>query len=311
MRAESGIQKRIRQTSDSTAGAVTLHGTSVGDLDGGLLAISTAKMRSNSAASRDSYLAIVQAGSSSATKFAVRTKSGSNLTIVLYSGQFCILDIDSVVTDLPWSEWILRYHIPQRSLRAFAEHRGIAQIDSLHCHVVYSDPILHHMSRAMILLIGERPSALEPLGDSFLRSFYSHILDCYGRKGFAASFTRGGLAGRHMRMIDEALAASLGKEMRPGLFSSRCGLSLGHFSRAFRKSYGLPFHQYLIGLRIRRAKALLRSDELSLPVIAERVGYVNQATFTQSFTKVVGTSPGRFRRSFRGAQSVSGGVLTD
>ncbi len=307
MRTGTGKRKRAGQVPDRTAGSLAVYCSSLEDLDDVVLNISTAKSTTAFGASRDSYLVIVQAGSSSPEKLFIKSKGGSKLSIALHAGQMCILDIDSVVLHPSPSEWILHYLVPQRSLRSFAAYRSMARIDSLHCHVVYSDPILYHMSRAMKSLLEERSGALEPLGDSFARSFYSHILDCYGRRGFASSEARGGLTNRHKRVIDETLVASLGKEMRLGLLSARCGLSPGYFSRAFRKTYGLPFHQYLISLRIRRAKDLLRSTALPIPVIAARVGYANQATFTESFTAAVGTSPGRFRRSFLGMHVAQSG----
>ncbi|WLI90097.1 helix-turn-helix domain-containing protein [Massilia sp. R2A-15] len=55
---------------------------------------------------------------------------------------------------------------------------------------------------------------------------------------------------------------------------------------------------YLQGERINIAKRLLESGTLSLAQITERVGYLDVATFSALFKRLVGQSPAQFRRAF-------------
>jgi AraC family transcriptional regulator len=77
--------------------------------------------------------------------------------------------------------------------------------------------------------------------------------------------------------------------------ASQCGVSASHFSRAFRKSSGKSPYQWLLALRIERARLLLES-EAGIAEIALTCGFADQSHFTRVFTKIVGMSPGAWRR---------------
>ena len=77
-------------------------------------------------------------------------------------------------------------------------------------------------------------------------------------------------------------------------------LSAYHFARRFKAATGLSPHQYVISRRIERARAFLeREPGLSLVEIAARIGFSDQSQFTHHFKRIVGATPGRFRRSAR------------
>jgi AraC-like DNA-binding protein len=99
-------------------------------------------------------------------------------------------------------------------------------------------------------------------------------------------------------MIYQSLNASSDFVPSMGDLAERCGLSIGHFARAFRQSFGSSFHKYLLEERVKRAQKLLRESNASLKQIALEIGYSDQPTFTESFTRVVGMPPGKYRRRF-------------
>lgn len=74
--------------------------------------------------------------------------------------------------------------------------------------------------------------------------------------------------------------------------------------RAFRAEVGLPPHAFLNQIRIHRARHLLRQGD-TLADAAFSTGFVDQSHFTRHFKKLVGVTPGNYRRSFgfRPAQS--------
>ncbi len=108
----------------------------------------------------------------------------------------------------------------------------------------------------------------------------------------------GGLAKWQERRAKELIAARLSDKLSVAEVAEACGLSISHFTRAFRKSTGLTPYQWLTERRIERAQGLLMRDvDLSLSEIAVACGFADQSHFTRVFKAVVGTSPGAFRRS--------------
>jgi AraC-like DNA-binding protein len=75
-----------------------------------------------------------------------------------------------------------------------------------------------------------------------------------------------------------------------------CGLSVSHFSRAFRRSTGLAPHAWLLQTRVEAAKALLQRREAPLSKIARACGFADQSHFSGVFTRRVGLSPGAWRK---------------
>ena len=82
--------------------------------------------------------------------------------------------------------------------------------------------------------------------------------------------------------------------------AAELGLSVSHFSRAFRTSVGLPPHQWLLRQRVEVAKQLMIVRGLTLAEIAISAGFANQSHFTRVFSTLVGVSPGVWRREALG-----------
>ncbi|NMH66176.1 helix-turn-helix transcriptional regulator [Shewanella salipaludis] len=72
-------------------------------------------------------------------------------------------------------------------------------------------------------------------------------------------------------------------------------VSVAHFSREFKKAFGLPPHRYLLTRRIERATALLRDTDLPITEIAFRTGWNSVGTFGRIFNDITCESPGEFR----------------
>ncbi|WP_270165544.1 helix-turn-helix domain-containing protein [Paenibacillus sp. SYP-B4298] len=68
-----------------------------------------------------------------------------------------------------------------------------------------------------------------------------------------------------------------------------------YLSRIFKQETGTNFVNYLIGVRISKAKLLLENKQLKVYEIAEQVGYHNYSYFSRMFRKVVGVSPEEYR----------------
>mgnify|MGYP000845945557 FL=1 len=73
-------------------------------------------------------------------------------------------------------------------------------------------------------------------------------------------------------------------------------LSESYLSRLFKKEMGISFSQYILNLKIDKAKNLLRFSEYSIGEITYYLGFSNESHFIQTFQKRVGETPNRYRR---------------
>jgi len=73
------------------------------------------------------------------------------------------------------------------------------------------------------------------------------------------------------------------------------GLSRAHFSREFRRAFGVSPHAYLLTRRLERAASLLRRTDRSVADICFTVGLQSVGSFTTSFTRTYGMSPTAYR----------------
>ena len=67
--------------------------------------------------------------------------------------------------------------------------------------------------------------------------------------------------------------------------------------RAFQRVLGTSPIQYVIDLRLRKAKQLLLETDFPVMEIGARCGFPDQSYFTRVFREKTGVSPGKFRKS--------------
>jgi AraC-like DNA-binding protein len=73
------------------------------------------------------------------------------------------------------------------------------------------------------------------------------------------------------------------------------GLSPSYLSFIFKESSGMNFVDFVNEYRLEKARQLLTSTSMTIAQVAEAVGYMNANTFSKTFKKYTGVSPGQFR----------------
>jgi AraC family transcriptional regulator len=112
----------------------------------------------------------------------------------------------------------------------------------------------------------------------------------------AENGARQGLAPWQLRRVLAYIEANLSTPIRNKDLATIARLSTFHFNVAFRNSVGDSPHEYIIRRRVEWAQGLMLSTEKSLSEIAAECGMADQAHLTRLFRKIVGESPGAWRR---------------
>ncbi|HEY1952880.1 MAG TPA: AraC family transcriptional regulator [Gemmatimonadaceae bacterium] len=110
---------------------------------------------------------------------------------------------------------------------------------------------------------------------------------------------RGGLSGAARRRALELMHENLNSNMSVQFLAAQVGLSAAHFARAFRESFGLPPHRYVLRLRLERSRHMLDEENRSLADVAQRAGFADQSHFTRFFKREFGVTPGTLVRNRR------------
>lgn len=98
-----------------------------------------------------------------------------------------------------------------------------------------------------------------------------------------------------VRQAIQYIQAHLGEDLSLKRISAEAHISPPHLVRLFRAEVHHSPHEYIIQLRMNRAKHLLKTTALPIKVIAAEVGYGSESSFTGAFTDRIGISPRKFR----------------
>jgi AraC family transcriptional regulator len=110
---------------------------------------------------------------------------------------------------------------------------------------------------------------------------------------------RGGLASWQKRAVADYIEEHLGEQVCLIRLAELARLSLHHFCRAFKQSFGMPAHQYQVQRRMEVAKMLLADRTTTVTDIALILGYAQTSSFSNAFRKTTGWTPTVYRREFK------------
>lgn len=98
-----------------------------------------------------------------------------------------------------------------------------------------------------------------------------------------------------IRQVKEYVDNNLSGDLSLNTVSSMFYHNPTYFSRLFKKVTGHGFCEYVINMRLKKAKKLLEETSLKLGEIAETVGYDSIPYFIKSFKRVYGKTPNEYR----------------
>jgi AraC family transcriptional regulator len=98
------------------------------------------------------------------------------------------------------------------------------------------------------------------------------------------------------KRVAEFIEEHLAEEISLAVLAELVHLSIYHFARAFKQSFGAPPHRYHMARRMDRARSLLQRPALSVTQIGAQIGFRETSSFTTAFRKFTGLTPTEYRR---------------
>jgi AraC family transcriptional regulator len=163
-------------------------------------------------------------------------------------------------------------------------------------HFAQLDPLLHGIALALCqeLTLGQ------PGGKFYLQSatimLVQHLLRHYSETQPQPNQPVG-LPAHHLRYVTSYMREHLAEDLDLEHLAKLIKLSQSHFTNLFRKSTGQSPYQYLLRLRVDRARELLMRGNLSVADVAIAVGFYDQSHLTKQMKRLLGFTPRQLRQA--------------
>jgi AraC family transcriptional regulator len=192
----------------------------------------------------------------------------------------------------------INFYLRRDTFDRLADDHGATRIASLAIEpgIAADDPIVANLG-ACLLAANERPDKFNPLFlDHVAKALHTHLAQRYGGMQMPQASIKGGLAPWQLRLARSLIAEHVGEKISLSQIANACELSASHFARAFIRSTGVPFHQWLMDRRVDHAKDLMRTSSIPLAAIALQCGFSEQSHFTRVFSRAAGATPAKWRK---------------
>ncbi len=131
--------------------------------------------------------------------------------------------------------------------------------------------------------------------DALATALAARIVRNHSSLARPARSARAAMPGRKLKLILGFIEDNLGRDLGLEEIASAAGLSVSHFKTLFRKSLGVPPHQYLIRRRVERAALQLRQGTMPIGQVALENGFCHQSHLSLHIRRVMGVTPQELR----------------
>ncbi len=190
----------------------------------------------------------------------------------------------------------VHYHVPREGLDEIARDHQIKPVETFKISICEDDLVIAQLTKNILpLATSSNWSSLLAI-DQFSLMFGAHLLQTYGGLARLPEVVTQGLAPWQAQRAAEVLRSRLDGGVRLSTLAQECGMSVSHFTRSFRATFGVSAHGWLVQRRIDLAKDLMRTTYSSARRHRPAIWLLRPGGVQPNFAQVVGLSPGRWRR---------------
>jgi AraC family transcriptional regulator len=189
---------------------------------------------------------------------------------------------------------------PARLVAAYDGGRDVRDPEFLNDYNV-DDPFLASLVELFRVEAAAGHSDDTPLFAHLLGAFAHYFFDRYSgrsaRNTLSATPIEDGTAlpDGAVEAVQEYVRAHLGQSIRVEHLATHVGMGRFWFLKSFRRATGTTPYQYVLGMKVEEARALLRGSDLPLAQVAHSLGFADQSHFSRVFKRHVGLPPGLYR----------------
>jgi AraC family transcriptional regulator len=107
----------------------------------------------------------------------------------------------------------------------------------------------------------------------------------------SGAMSQNGLTRRQLRMTLDFINSHLASDLSLADIAAVAGMSASHFKTLFKRSAGLPVHQYVMRQRVERAVNLISRGRLRLSATALQAGFADQSHMARCMRRIMGVTP--------------------
>jgi len=164
----------------------------------------------------------------------------------------------------------------------------------------FYDPFLFHAVTRLESLAQRSDDLARMAAHSLSQSIYGHFFLEYAGNDPAPPPPSAGLSPAERSRLLSLLAENLDSALTLDRLAGEVHRSVNEFLIAFRAAFGATPAQYIIDMRLRRARWLLTHTSYGIARIALETGFASHSHLAATFRARLGMTPSEFRRAHRG-----------
>ena len=232
-------------------------------------------------------------------------------TVLEGAAPYRLLDLRERMTFVPKGAAISGWSRPERSSNGFTalyfDPLLVAEETERRSTVNQGRPLLYFDDSALrstlgkiSMLLKEPASAGDLLYAETLALLATLELDRLQQRGSTSHVPDSGrLSFAQEKLLRDYIEEHLAANTSLSELADLVRLSRFHFARSFKRTVGLPPHQFVLHRRVERAKTMLLTGDMPISKIAESLGFGNQGQLSVAFRKMTGLTPSQFRQLHR------------
>jgi AraC family transcriptional regulator len=187
--------------------------------------------------------------------------------------------------------------LPGAAFERAAVELGQGEPSALPARCLLRDPRIEHIAWALDAERNAGSSGGPLYAESLGVALAAHLLAVYASPAASVRIRARALSSGERQRITRYIEDHLDSSLTLLTLAAQLGMSASHFKALFRRSMGVPVHEYVIQRRVERAKSLLLRTDTPAAEIALATGFSHQSHMARCMRRVLGVTPSMLLRA--------------